>query len=71
VNSIHPGPIRTPMIAGSSGRAGAGAPIDRVGETHEVTAMLLFIISEATFSTGHEFIVDGGMTVGPSLRRLT
>lgn len=63
VNSIHPGPIRTPMIEGVPGVA-EGLPIARVGEPAEVTAMLLYILEEATYSTGHEFIVDGGAIIG-------
>ena len=65
VNSIHPGPIRTPMIDGlDADNMAAAQPIDRVGEPVEVTEMLLFVIREATYSTGHEFIVDGGAIIG-------
>jgi 3alpha(or 20beta)-hydroxysteroid dehydrogenase len=64
VNSIHPGPIRTPMIAGLPDDMAAAQPISRVGEPAEVTAMLLFILQDATYSTGHEFIVDGGAVIG-------
>jgi 3alpha(or 20beta)-hydroxysteroid dehydrogenase len=64
VNSIHPGPIRTPMIAGLSDELAAAQPIPRIGEPSEVTAMLLFVARDATYSTGHEFVVDGGAVVG-------
>ena len=64
VNSIHPGPIRTPMIAGLPDDMAAAQPIARVGEPAEVTAMLMFILQDATYSTGHEFIVDGGAVIG-------
>jgi 3alpha(or 20beta)-hydroxysteroid dehydrogenase len=64
VNSIHPGPIRTPMIAGLPDDMADSQPIARVGEPGEVTAMLLFILRDATYSTGHEFIVDGGAVIG-------
>lgn len=64
VNSIHPGPIRTPMIDGVDLAMVATQPIPRVGEPEEVTAMLLFILQEATYSTGHEFVVDGGTVIG-------
>jgi 3alpha(or 20beta)-hydroxysteroid dehydrogenase len=67
VNSIHPGPIRTPMTAGIPSAA-LSSPIPRIGEPSEVTAMLMFILTQATYSTGHEFIVDGGATVGPMRR---
>jgi 3alpha(or 20beta)-hydroxysteroid dehydrogenase len=65
-NLIHPGPIRTPMIDGLNDIA-AQQPIARVGEPAEVTAMLLFLLADATYSTGHEFIIDGGAVVGQIL----
>ncbi len=64
VNSIHPGPIRTPMTAGLDLALVATQPIPRIGEPEEVTAMLLFILQDATYSTGHEFVIDGGTTIG-------
>jgi len=68
VNLIHPGPIRTPMIAGVDADAVASAqPIARVGEPEEVTDMLLYLLADATYSTGHEFIIDGGAVVGQVL----
>ncbi|MFM2152010.1 MAG: hypothetical protein RL199_445 [Pseudomonadota bacterium] len=63
VNLICPGPIRTPMIEGL-GDLSAGQPIARIGEPAEVTAMLLFLLEGASYSTGHEFVVDGGAVVG-------
>ena len=67
VNLIHPGPIRTPMIAGLGDGLAATQPINRIGEPEEVTAMLLFLLTEATYSTGHEFIIDGGAVIGQTL----
>jgi 3alpha(or 20beta)-hydroxysteroid dehydrogenase len=67
VNLIHPGPIRTPMIAEMSTDLAAAQPIARIGEPAEVTAMLLFLLADATYSTGHEFIVDGGAIIGQVL----
>jgi 3alpha(or 20beta)-hydroxysteroid dehydrogenase len=67
VNLIHPGPIRTPMIAGLSEDMAAAQPIARIGEPEEVTAMLLFLLADATYSTGHEFIIDGGAIVGTTV----
>ena len=64
VNSIHPGPIRTPMTDGLDLASVASQPIARIGEPEEVTAMLMFILQEATYSTGHEFVVDGGTIIG-------
>ena len=65
VVSVHPGPIRTPMTDGMGDEMTAAQPIARYGEPEEVTKMVLFLASEATFSTGSEFIVDGGALLGP------
>ena len=71
VNSVHPGNVRTPMVAGSEAAAvGAGAvrdlPIPRIAEPEEITQLVLFVASdEASFSTGSEFIADGGQLLGP------
>ncbi|MFC9659987.1 SDR family oxidoreductase [Nocardia sp. NPDC127606] len=67
VCSVHPGPIRTPMTAGMDPSVAAGQPLPRFGEPEEVAAMIGFVISEATFSTGSEFVLDGGATAGASL----
>jgi hypothetical protein len=41
--------------------------IPRVAEPDEITRMVLFVASdEASFSTGSEFIVDGGVLLGPA-----
>ena len=42
-----------------------GLAIPRVAEPEEITRMVLFVASdEASFSTGSEFIVDGGVLLG-------
>ena len=64
VASVHPGPIRTPMTDGMGDETIAGQPIGRFGEPEEVAHMVTFIASEATFSTGSEFVVDGGAVAG-------
>jgi 3alpha(or 20beta)-hydroxysteroid dehydrogenase len=64
VCSVHPGPIRTPMVAGMDESMAAGQPIPRFGEPEEVARMVRFIIAEATYSTGSEFLVDGGAATG-------
>ncbi|OWA35909.1 3-beta hydroxysteroid dehydrogenase [Saccharibacillus sp. O16] len=66
VNSIHPGYIKTPMI-GSDPEAmkylTSLHPIGHLGEPEDVANMALFLASdESKFSTGSEFIVDGGYT---------
>lgn len=66
VFSVHPRPIRTPMVGGmDEGTTTAGQPIPRFGEPDEVAAMVRFLVTEATYSTGSEFVVDGGVTTGP------
>lgn len=64
VNSVHPGPIRTPMLTGVRDEIFASQPIARVGEPEEVTRLIMFLLKDATYSTGHEFAVDGGAVVG-------
>jgi 3alpha(or 20beta)-hydroxysteroid dehydrogenase len=71
VNSIHPGAIRSPMTAGPDTAALAaaavrGLAIPRLAEPDEITRLVLYVASdEASFSTGSEFIADGGHLLGP------
>ena len=77
VNSIHPGAIRTPILANDAPDSaamaatmeGAGvglSAIPRIAEPEEITQMVLFVASDlASFSTGSEFIADGGQLLGP------
>ena len=73
VNSVHPGPIDTPMIrdpqiaSREPGDVSFSGPIPRVGLAEEVAAMMLFIAADATYSTGAEFVIDGGLTAGTNL----
>ena len=62
--SIHPGPIRTPMTAGMDEAMAAGQPIPRFGDPDEVARMTVFLVADATYSTGAEFVIDGGQTAG-------
>lgn len=72
-NSVHPGYIDTPMIAprleqnveNMTGRQFLEElhPLGRLGRAEEVASMILFLLSdESTFSTGSEFVCDGGLT---------
>jgi 3alpha(or 20beta)-hydroxysteroid dehydrogenase len=64
VNSIHPGFIRTPMTAGIP-EDFLQIPLGRGAEPAEVSATVLFLASdEASYTTGTEFVIDGGLTVG-------
>ena len=64
VNSVHPGNIRTPMTEGLD-TPQSHVALHRVGEPIELSNMILFLASdESSFSTGSEFIADGGETAG-------
>lgn len=67
VLSLHPGPIRTPMTEGLPDDLAAAQPIPRFGEPEEVARMARFLFTEATYSTGTEFVVDGGAVTGQVL----
>jgi len=67
VVSIHPGGIRTPMTAGLDDKAYSRQPIARIGQPEEIAKLALFLVADATYSTGTEFIADGGATVGQIL----
>ena len=58
------------MIAGIDASIAEKQPLARIGEPSEVTDMLLFLLADATYSTGHEFIIDGGAVVGQVLAAL-
>lgn len=68
VNSIHPGAIATPMIVQEDNKEavkefGKMIPLGRVGTSEEVSNLVLFLASEeSSYSTGSEFIIDGGIT---------
>jgi 3alpha(or 20beta)-hydroxysteroid dehydrogenase len=74
VNSVHPGGIDTPMtrpddLGGFTEEDQAAAwdmvPVARVGQPEEVANLVLFLASdEASYCSGAEFIVDGGMLAG-------
>jgi 3alpha(or 20beta)-hydroxysteroid dehydrogenase len=64
VCSVHPGPTRTDMTANLNPGQLAIQPIPRFGTPEEIASMVWFIAAEATFSTGSEFIIDGGALVG-------
>jgi 3alpha(or 20beta)-hydroxysteroid dehydrogenase len=63
-NSVHPGNIRTPMTDGLEVDQSL-VPLGRIGEVSELSNLILFLASdESSFSTGAEFIADGGETAG-------
>jgi len=69
VNSIHPGFTRTLMVVPNAKAEERLQPIidktlaRRLGEPDEIANVVLLLASdEATFSTGAEFVIDGGLT---------
>ena len=61
VNSIHPGFIRTPMTKHLPDDM-VTAPMGRAGTPEEVATFVVFLASEeSSFSTGSEYVVDGGL----------
>jgi len=46
----------------------AAQPIARIGVPDEVAKMVLFIAADATYSTGCEFVLDGGQLSGLNLQ---
>ncbi len=76
VNSIHPGHILTEL--GSSDRVPQEvldemitahvkrfAPMQRPGTVEEIASLAVFLASnESSYSTGSEFVADGGFTAG-------
>ena len=68
VLSLHPGPIRTPMTESIPDDTASNQPIARFGEPDEVARMVRFMLCEASYSTGSEFVVDGGAVTGQVLR---
>jgi 3alpha(or 20beta)-hydroxysteroid dehydrogenase len=69
VNSVHPGRVLTPMA--DEGPADVALSSARlVANPTEVTQLVLFLASsDASFSTGSEFLIDGGLLLGRALPR--
>ena len=66
VNTVLPGIIRTPMVdEPDADRVAAmidAIPVKRLGSTTEVSNLIVYLASdEASYSTGSEFVVDGGI----------
>ena len=70
-NSVHPGPIDTPMIETSLADparreylvGNRNTPLGRVGTPEEVAYGVLYLASdESSYVTGSELVIDGGRT---------
>jgi 3alpha(or 20beta)-hydroxysteroid dehydrogenase len=63
-NSVHPGGVTTPMTAPLPGKQKHVA-MHRMGEPVELSNLIVFLASdESSYSTGSEFVADGGETAG-------
>jgi 3alpha(or 20beta)-hydroxysteroid dehydrogenase len=70
VNSIHPGLIETAMLHQVPGFDAGGLeerlstiPLGRIAQPDEVAKLALFLASDdSSYSTGSEFLIDGGLT---------
>lgn len=74
VNSLHPGGVQTKILddTGLSPEDAAEAfkqiPLGRIGQSEEMATLAAYLASDdASYSTGSEFIADGGLTAGFSL----
>jgi 3alpha(or 20beta)-hydroxysteroid dehydrogenase len=74
VNSVHPGGVITSMTlsqADAAGQADGDAflkamPLARFAEPAEISRLVVFLASdESSYSTGSEFVADGGLLSGP------
>ena len=69
VNSVHPGGVITPMVTQATGEQKAAIeqfqqtiPMKRMADPKEISNLVLFLASDdSSYSTGSEFIADGGI----------
>jgi NAD(P)-dependent dehydrogenase (short-subunit alcohol dehydrogenase family) len=70
INSICPGAVKTPMLAralerepGRDKKLKAAHPMGRIADPSEIANAALWLCSEqASFVTGHQLAIDGGLT---------
>lgn len=74
VNSVHPGLVETPLLAGSDGFVGsavASIPFGRMGRPGEVTEVVSFLLGDgASYMSGAELTVDGGLVSNGTYHRI-
>lgn len=63
-NSVHPGAVRTPLTEGLD-LGPASGPFGRPADSNEIANLIVYLASDsASYSTGAEFIADGGLLAG-------
>jgi NAD(P)-dependent dehydrogenase (short-subunit alcohol dehydrogenase family) len=67
VNSVHPGMVATPAVAGDGSEAFSvlidRTPIGRIAQPMEIAYGVLYLASdESSYVTGSELVIDGGYT---------
>ncbi|HBD12965.1 MAG TPA: 3-alpha-hydroxysteroid dehydrogenase [Porticoccaceae bacterium] len=74
VNSIHPGGVQTKILDDTgltedkAVEAFKAIPLGRIGQSREMATLAAYLASDdASYSTGSEFIADGGLTAGFAL----
>ncbi|KAG4069343.1 hypothetical protein HA402_012196 [Bradysia odoriphaga] len=76
VNVVNPGPVATtilekagiPKEAINEEQLAKGLPLGRIGQPEEIAKLVAFLASdEASFITGAEYNIDGGVNVHPLL----
>ena len=73
VNSVHPGGVMTRMVLESEDARAESAeafmkamPLHRFAEPVEISRLVAYLASdESSYSTGSEFVADGGLLSGP------
>lgn len=67
VNSVHPGYIKTPMMAEATDEEGGGiasqVPLGRMADADEVARLVVWLASDgSSYVSGTEQVIDGGLT---------
>ncbi|MDX1332533.1 MAG: SDR family oxidoreductase, partial [Robiginitalea sp.] len=78
INSVNPGPVFTPIfgktgmseeqLSGFSEAMQNRVPLKRFGQPEDIANLVSFLASdEASFITGSEYNIDGGININPLL----
>ena len=76
INAVNPGPVQTPIfgktgmpeeqLGGFAAAMQQRIPLKRFGQPEDIAKLVSFLASDdASFITGSEYIIDGGINVNP------